>query len=48
VAVWKHIKKIQMLGYTVESKQKEGYKLTANSDLLLPWEIISGIKTKAL
>jgi BirA family biotin operon repressor/biotin-[acetyl-CoA-carboxylase] ligase len=48
VAVWKHIKKIQLLGYTVESKQKEGYKLTANSDLLLPWEIISGIKTKAL
>ena len=48
VAVWKHIKKIQMLGYTVESKQKEGYKLTANSDLLLPWEIISGIKTKVL
>jgi BirA family biotin operon repressor/biotin-[acetyl-CoA-carboxylase] ligase len=48
VAVWKHIKKIQLLGYTVESKQKEGYKLTANSDLLLPWEIISGIKTKVL
>ena len=48
VAVWKHIKKIQSLGYTVESKQKEGYKLTKNSDLLLPWEIISGIKTKNL
>ena len=48
VAVWKHIKKIQSLGYTVESKQKEGYKLTKNSDLLLPWEIISGIKTKKL
>ena len=48
VAVWKHIKKIQSLGYTVESKQKEGYKLTKNSDLLLPWEIISGIKTKKI
>ena len=48
VAVWKHIKKIQTLGYTVESKQKEGYKLTKNSDLLLPWEIISGLKTKVL
>ena len=48
VAVWKHIKKIQLLGYTVESKQKEGYKLTANSGLLLPWEIVSGIKTKVL
>jgi len=48
VAVWKHIKKIQLLGYTVESKQKEGYKLTANSGLLLPWEIVSGIKTEVL
>ena len=48
VAVWKHIKKIQALGYTIESKQKEGYKLTTNSNLLLPWEIVSGIKTKIL
>ena len=46
VAVWKHIKKIQTLGYTIESKQKEGYKLTTNSNLLLPWEIVSGIKQK--
>ena len=30
VAVWKHIKKIQTLGYTIESKQKEGYKLIKN------------------
>ena len=48
VAVWKQIKKIQALGYTVESKQKEGYKLTKNSDLLLPWEIISGLETKVI
>jgi len=46
VAIWKHIKKIQELGYTVESKQKLGYKLTSNSDLLLPWEITLGLKTK--
>jgi len=48
VAVWKHIKKIQELGYTVESKQKLGYKLTKNSDVLLPWEITSGLKTKTI
>jgi len=48
VAIWKHIKKIQELGYTVESKQKLGYKLTSNSDALLPWEIISGLKTKKI
>jgi len=48
VAVWKHIKKIQALGYTVESKQKEGYKLTKKSDLLLPWEITTELGTKSL
>ena len=48
VAVWKHIKKIQELGYTVESKQKIGYKLTSNSDELLPWEITTGLKTKKI
>ncbi|MGI9567202.1 MAG: biotin--[acetyl-CoA-carboxylase] ligase [Nitrosopumilus sp.] len=46
VAVWKYIKKIQELGYTVESKKKRGYKLTANSDALLPWEIKPGLRTK--
>ncbi|MHA7647049.1 biotin--[acetyl-CoA-carboxylase] ligase [Nitrosopumilus sp. S4] len=46
VAIWKHIKKIQELGYTVESKQKLGYKLTTNSNALLPWEITQGLKTK--
>ncbi|MCA9828026.1 MAG: biotin--[acetyl-CoA-carboxylase] ligase [Nitrosopumilus sp.] len=48
VAVWKHIKKIQELGYVVESKQKMGYKLLANSELLLPWEITSNLKTKTV
>jgi BirA family biotin operon repressor/biotin-[acetyl-CoA-carboxylase] ligase len=48
VAVWKHIKKIRELGYTVESKQKLGYKLTSNSGALLPWEITSGLKTKMI
>jgi len=48
VAVWKHIKKIQELGYTVESKQKLGYKLTSNSDILFPWEITSELKTKVI
>ena len=48
VAVWKHIKKIQKLGYTVESKQKLGYKLISNSELLLPWEITTNLKTKII
>jgi len=48
VAIWKHIKKIQDLGYTVESKQKLGYKLTENSDLLFPWEVTTELKTKLI
>jgi BirA family transcriptional regulator, biotin operon repressor / biotin---[acetyl-CoA-carboxylase] ligase len=48
VAVWKHIKRIRSLGYKIDSKQKLGYKLVASTDLLLPWEITSGLKTKVL
>ena len=46
VAVWKHIKKIRSLGYQIESKQKLGYRLVQSTNLLLPWEITDGIKTK--
>jgi len=46
VAVWKHIKTIKSLGYKIESKQKLGYRLVKNSEKLLPWEIIDGLKTK--
>ena len=48
MAVWKHIKKIKELGYSIESKQKLGYRLVANTELLLPWEITQGLKTKKL
>ena len=48
VAIWKHIKKIQDLGYVIESKQKLGYKLVSNSNLLLPWEITTNLKTKII
>ncbi|HSA98849.1 MAG TPA: biotin--[acetyl-CoA-carboxylase] ligase [Candidatus Nitrosotenuis sp.] len=46
VAVWKHIKKIQSLGYEIESKQNLGYRLVKTTDLMLPWEITDGLKTK--
>ena len=48
VAVWKHIKKIRSLGYTIESKQKLGYRLIENTDLLLPWEVKEGLNTKTI
>ena len=46
VAVWKHIKKIQTLGYKIESKQKLGYRLVSDTEKLLPWEIIKDLKTE--
>jgi BirA family biotin operon repressor/biotin-[acetyl-CoA-carboxylase] ligase len=46
VAIWKHIKRIKTLGYKIESKQKLGYKLVGDTELLLPWEITNGLKTK--
>ena len=48
VAVWKHIKKIQTLGYKIESKQKLGYRLVSNTEKLLPWEITRNLKTKEI
>ena len=48
VAVWKHIKKIKELGYDIESKKKLGYRLIANTNLLLPWEITQNLKTKII
>lgn len=48
VAVWKHIKRIKTLGYQIESKQKLGYKLVGNTELLLPWEVTTGLKTKII
>lgn len=39
VAVWKHIQKLRKMGYTIESKQKTGYKLIKICDEPYPWEI---------
>ena len=47
-AVWKHIKKLQSLGYKIDSRPKSGYKLIKTTDLLLPWEISDGLETKFL
>jgi BirA family biotin operon repressor/biotin-[acetyl-CoA-carboxylase] ligase len=44
-AVWKNIKKLQSLGYRIESKPKTGYKLYFGTRLLLPWEISDGLQT---
>ncbi len=44
-AVWKNIKKLRLLGYKIESKPKIGYRLQADTNLLLPWEISDGLQT---
>lgn len=44
-AVWKHIKKLQSLGYKIDSRPKLGYRLTETTELLLPWEVIDGLET---
>lgn len=44
-AVWKHIKKLQSLGYKIDSRPKMGYRLTKTTELLLPWEISDGLET---
>ncbi|MGQ0638075.1 MAG: biotin--[acetyl-CoA-carboxylase] ligase [Nitrososphaerota archaeon] len=46
VAVWKHIKRLQSLGYKINSKPKMGYRLLKITELLLPWEINDGLETK--
>ena len=48
VAVWKHIKKIQTLGYKIESKQKLGYRLIDNTEKLLTCEITRDLKTQLI
>lgn len=37
VSVWKHIRKLQALGYQIESMPK-GYRLKGPQDALFPWE----------
>ena len=45
-AVWKYIKKLQSLGYKIQTRQNLGYKLLAKPDLLLPWEVVDGLQTE--
>lgn len=48
MAVWKNIKKLQSLGYNIESKSNTGYKLNSGTTLLLPWEISDGLQTDTI
>src|SRR5579885_487563 len=47
-AIWKYMKKLESLGYKIESKKNSGYRLVTKSDLLLPWEITNGLRTEII
>ena len=47
-AVWKNVKKLESLGYKIDSKKNSGYKLVSKTDLFLPWEISDGLKTEII
>lgn len=47
-ALWKHISKLDALGYQIVAVPHLGYKLTAAPDKLYPWEIKRGLKSKVM
>lgn len=46
--VWKHIRKLTAMGYTIATHSKNGYQLTDVPDLLIPEEVLPNLSTKAL
>lgn len=46
--VWKHVRNLMALGYIIESHPKEGYRLLAVPDLLLPEEVLPDLTTRWL
>ena len=47
-AVWKHIRLLKKVGFTVEARTGQGYRLTQVPDLLLPVLIQARLKTKII
>ena len=47
-AVWKHIQTLRKNGYDIVSRENSGYMLKQTTDLLLPEEIQSNLKTKII
>lgn len=46
VAIWKHVQTLKSDGYSIESRPRMGYRLIAAPELLLPYEVRRGLKTK--
>jgi len=47
-AIWKHVRTLKKEGYKIVSQKRLGYFLVSIPDLLLPYEIERGLKTKIL
>ncbi len=47
-AVWKNIKELRLMGYDIQSSQKEGYRLVHPSNKLLPYEVHKKLQTKII
>jgi len=47
-AVWKQINELRLMGYDIQSSQKEGYKLVHSSSKLLPYEIHKKLETRVM
>jgi BirA family biotin operon repressor/biotin-[acetyl-CoA-carboxylase] ligase len=44
-AVWKQIKMLRRLGYSIESRHGLGYRLAGQTDLPVPWELARALQT---
>ncbi len=47
-AVWKHIKALKTLGYTIAAVPARGYRLLASPDTLVPAEIAAGLNPRRI
>jgi BirA family transcriptional regulator, biotin operon repressor / biotin---[acetyl-CoA-carboxylase] ligase len=45
-AVWKQIKALRELGFTIDAKHSQGYRLVDAPDLLLSADVVHGLNTK--
>jgi BirA family biotin operon repressor/biotin-[acetyl-CoA-carboxylase] ligase len=47
-AVWKHIRHLREMGYSIEAVTSRGYRLTGTPDTLIPTEMQAGLKTRCI
>jgi BirA family biotin operon repressor/biotin-[acetyl-CoA-carboxylase] ligase len=44
-AVWKHIRRLRRLGYSIESLHGKGYRLAGDTEYPVPWELAKALRT---